>query len=188
MLLGLVVVVAVALGFGEPLTWYWFLLIPAVILQALFNTGAALMVARLGGAMQDVSELIPFILRISRYFCGVMYLIETLPAALSVWEKQVLSLNPIAVYIQLVRISIMQSYRQNSPGNAPYNAHLCQLFISDPGASNAPGGGSNIPLGAHCAPFVTNPQLWIAGVGWAVLFFVVGLIFFWQAESKYGRG
>jgi teichoic acid transport system permease protein len=188
MLLGLVVVAAVALGFGEPLTWYWFLLVPAVVLQALFNTGAALIVARMGGAMQDVSELIPFILRISRYFCGVMYLIETLPAGLHTWEKQVLSLNPIAVYIQLVRISIMQSYRANSPGAAPYNARLCNIFLKTPGAYNAPGGVSNIPLGAHCAPFVTNTDLWIAGVGWALVFFIGGLIFFWQAESKYGRG
>ncbi|HLR96040.1 MAG TPA: ABC transporter permease, partial [Jiangellaceae bacterium] len=29
--------------------------------------------------------------------------------------------------------------------------------------------------------------LWIAGVGWAVLFAVVGLIFFWAAEDEYGR-
>ena len=47
----------------------------------MFNTGAALLVARMGGAVADVSELIPFFLRISRYFCGVMYLIITVPAA-----------------------------------------------------------------------------------------------------------
>jgi teichoic acid transport system permease protein len=188
MLLGLVVVVAVALGFGEPLTWYWFLLIPAVVLQSLFNTGAALIVARMGGAMQDVSELIPFILRISRYFCGVMYLIETLPASLHTWEKQILSLNPIAVYIQLVRIAIMKSYRQDSPGNAPYNARLCAYFIKNPG-DKIPGTQiADISYGAHCAAYVTNPELWIAGVGWALAFFIVGLVFFWQAESKYGRG
>ena len=188
MLLGLVVVALFAIGSGEPFTWYWLLLIPAVLLQTMFNTGAALIVARLGGAMQDVSELIPFILRISRYFCGVMYLIETLPASLSTWEKQILSLNPIAVYIQLVRVAIMKSYRTDSPGNAPYNKGLCEIFLKNPGASNAPGGGSNIPLGAHCAAYVTNPQLWIAGIGWAVVFLIVGTVFFWQAESKYGRG
>jgi teichoic acid transport system permease protein len=187
MLLGLVVVILFALGSSEPPTWYWLLLIPAVLLQTMFNTGAALIVARLGGAMQDISELIPFILRISRYFCGVMYLIETLPAALTTWEKQLLSLNPIAVYIQLVRVALMKTYRLDSPGNAPYNARLCQSFLNY--ASGKGGNGAtSIPLGAHCAAYVTNPQLWIAGVGWAVVFFVVGLVFFWQAESKYGRG
>ena len=64
---------------GEYPSWYWLLLIPVVLLQTLFNTGAALIVARLGGSLADVSELIPFFLRISRYFCGVMYLIITLP-------------------------------------------------------------------------------------------------------------
>ncbi|WP_245542982.1 ABC transporter permease [Ruania albidiflava] len=29
--------------------------------------------------------------------------------------------------------------------------------------------------------------LWIAAVGWAVLFAVIGLIFFWAAEDEYGR-
>ena len=197
MLLGLVVVAIVALGSGEPLTWYWFLLIPAVVLQAMFNTGAALIVARLGGSVQDISELIPFILRIARYFCGVMYLIETLPASLHTWEKQILSLNPIAVSIQLVRVAIMKTYRTDSPGNAPYNAHLCNVFLKNPGAPILVHGKvllvngksvSNVPLGAHCAAYVTNNDLWIAAIGWAVAFFVVGIVFFWQAESKYGRG
>jgi teichoic acid transport system permease protein len=35
---------------------------------------------------------------------------------------------------------------------------------------------------------VTNPQLWISAIGWGVVIFVVGLVFFWQAEHKYGRG
>jgi teichoic acid transport system permease protein len=189
MLLGLVVVAVVALGSGEPLTLYWFLLVPAVLLQSMFNIGAALIVARLGGSMQDISELIPFILRISRYFCGVMYLIETLPASLSNWEKQILSLNPIAVYIQLIRVAIMKTYRADSPGNASYNYRLCEIFIKNPGAPYAgTSTGTNVPLGAHCAAYVTNPDLWIAAVGWAVVVFIIGIIFFWQAESKYGRG
>ena len=83
MLVGMVVLVVIMLVYGEYPSWYWLLLIPAVFLQSMFNTGAALIVARLGGSLADVSELIPFFLRISRYFCGVMYLIITLPAALS---------------------------------------------------------------------------------------------------------
>jgi hypothetical protein len=35
---------------------------------------------------------------------------------------------------------------------------------------------------------VTNPELWIAGIGWALAFFLVGLFFFWRAEHLYGRG
>jgi teichoic acid transport system permease protein len=180
MLVGMVVLFVIVLVSGEPLTWYWFLLVPAVVLQTLFNTGAALMVARMGGSVADVSELIPFFLRITRYFCGVMYMVSTLPAKIPDWALQVLSLNPPAVYISLVRVALMQSYRTNSPGNAPYSATLCALFKRDPGA--------HIPLQAHCHAIVTNNDLWVAAVGWGVGFFIVGLIFFWQAESQYGRG
>jgi teichoic acid transport system permease protein len=178
MLVGFVVLIPIMLISREPLTWYWFLLIPAVALQTMFNIGAALIVARLGGSLADVSELIPFILRISRYFCGVMYMVTTLPAAVPEWGVKLLSLNPPAVFIYLVRVALMQSYRQNSPGNQPYNPKECALFHLH----------KNPPLQAYCHAVVTNNDLWIAAVGWGIGFFVIGIIFFWQAESKYGRG
>jgi teichoic acid transport system permease protein len=31
-------------------------------------------------------------------------------------------------------------------------------------------------------------QLWLWGIGWAVLALIVGFVFFWQAETRYGRG
>jgi teichoic acid transport system permease protein len=188
LMLSMLVMFAIVLGQGEPLTWYWLLLIPVVLLQSLFNTGAALIVARLGGSLADVSELIPFFLRISRYFCGVMYLIITLPAALTLWEKQVLSLNPFAVYISLVRVAFMGTYRTNSAGNLPYNNTLCQAFLHHPGD---PIPGTNTPnyaWQAHCAAIVTNNDLWIAAIAWGVVFFAGGLVFFWRAEHLYGRG
>jgi teichoic acid transport system permease protein len=211
MLVGMVVLVVIMLVYGEYPSWYWLLLIPAVLLQTMFNTGAALIVARLGGSAADVSELIPFFLRISRYFCGVMYLIITLPASLHTWEKQVLSLNPMAVYISLVRVAFMKSYRTNSAGNQPSVPGLCQQFIHHAGAYITPNTKvpttliepgsklatimigpnskiSNIPLQAYCPAIVTNNDLWLAAVGWGVVIFVVGIVFFWQAESKYGRG
>ena len=116
MLVGFIVLIPVMLVSGEPLTVYWFLLLPVVLLQTAFNIGAALIVARLGGSLADVSELIPFILRITRYFCGVMYMVTTLPAAVPNWGIKLLSLNPPAVYISLVRVALMTTYRQNSPG------------------------------------------------------------------------
>jgi teichoic acid transport system permease protein len=181
MCVGMVVLFAIMLGYGEPLTWYWFLLIPAAALQTMFNVGAALIVARLGGSMQDVSELIPFFLRISRYFCGVMYMVTTLPAAIPVWGVKVLSLNPPAVAISLVRVALMRSYRLNSPGNEPYNRAKCDYFQTSAGKLQP-------HLQAYCHAVVTNNDLWLAAVGWGVGFFVIGIVFFWQAESLYGRG
>ena len=193
MLVGMVVLIVIVIAYGEPLTLYWFLLVPAVALQALFNIGAALIVARMGGSVADVSELIPFFLRITRYFCGVMYMVTTLPITnLPGWVGKVLTLNPPAVYISLVRVALMESYRQNSPGNAPYNKAACAFFHAHTGGTHiSRATGKPVPnyhLQAYCHAIVTNNDLWIAAVGWGIGFFVVGLIFFWQAEHKYGRG
>jgi teichoic acid transport system permease protein len=189
MLVGMGVLVAAMLASEQWPSWYWLLLIPAVLLQTMFNIGAALMVARLGGAMQDISELIPFFLRISRYFCGVMYLVITLPIhSLPGWVTKVLTLNPFAVFIQLVRVAFMSSYRKDSAGNARYNAYECSTFIHHAGALIQGTRTPNDAWQATCHAVVTNNGLWLAAVGWGVGFLVVGLLFFWQAESKYGRG
>lgn len=37
---------------------------------------------------------------------------------------------------------------------------------------------SSIPL---------NPELWLWGLGWAIFMLVVGFIYFWRAEERYGR-
>jgi teichoic acid transport system permease protein len=214
MLIGMVVVVIAMLASEQWPSWYWLMLIPIALLQTMFNTGAALVVARLGGAVADVSELIPFFLRISRYFCGVMYLVLTVTYRYPQWVQWVLSLNPFAVYISLFRVGFMSSYRANSAGNQPYNGGLCSQFLSSPGHSILPNSRvpttlilpnsklssivipnsgplskiSNVPLQAYCHAVVTNNDLWIAAVAWGVVFFAVGIVFFWQAESKYGRG
>jgi teichoic acid transport system permease protein len=214
MMIGMAVVVVAMLASQQWPTWYWLLLIPIGVLQTMFNIGAALIVARLGGSLADVSELIPFFLRISRYFCGVMYLTITVTWRYPNWVQWVLSLNPFAVYISLFRVGFMSSYRQDSAGNQPYNHNLCQLFLSSPG-HNIPAGTrvptalilpgshassivttasgplsriSNVPLQAYCHAIVSNHELWAAAVGWGVVAFAVGIVFFWRAEHLYGRG
>jgi teichoic acid transport system permease protein len=178
LLLSMLVLFAIVLGTGEPLTWYWLFLVPVLILQSTFNMGAALIIARLGAGAQDFSQLIPFLTRVWRYFCGVMYSIASLPAKLPEWSKDVLSLNPAAVYISLTRYAIMSTERANAPGAQPFNATKCALF-------NA----KKIPdLQAYCHPIVVTSQLWLAGVGWAIVTLAVGVVFFWQAETRYGRG
>jgi teichoic acid transport system permease protein len=180
LLVSMLVVFAVVLGTGEPLTWYWLLAIPVLLLQAMFNMGAALLIARLGAGAQDFSQLIPFLTRVWRYFCGVMYSITSLPsyASLPLWAKDVISLNPAAVYISLTRYAIMSTQRAYAPGAKPYNAASCAVF-------NA----KKIPaLQAYCHPTTTTSELWLAGIGWAVVTLVVGVVYFWQAETRYGRG
>jgi teichoic acid transport system permease protein len=178
--LSLLVVFAIVIAEGEPVTWYWLLLVPALLLQGTFNVGAALLMARLGAGAQDFSQLIPFLTRVWRYFCGVMYSVTSLPsyATLPVWAKDLISLNPAAVYISLARYALMASQRAYAPGAKPYNAAACALF-------NA----KKIPqLQAYCHPVTSINELWLAGLGWAVVTLVVGAVFFWQAETRYGRG
>ena len=178
LLLSMVVLFAIVLATGEPLTVYWLLLIPALVLQATFNMGAALVLARVGAGAQDISQLIPFLLRVWRYFCGVMYSIASLPAALPEWAKTVLSINPAAVYISLVRYAIMASIRADAPGAKPYNAAGCAIFTV-----------KKIPsYQAYCHPGISVTDLWLAGAGWAIVTLVAGVLYFWQAETRYGRG
>jgi len=180
LLVSLLVVFAIVLGTGEPLTWYWLLAVPVLLLQAMFNMGAALLMARLGAGAQDFSQLIPFLTRVWRYFCGVMYSITSLPsyATLPQWAKDVISLNPAAVYITLTRYAIMYTQRAYAPGAKPYNAANCAIFNV-----------KKIPaMQAYCHPVTTTSELWLAAVGWAVVTLAVGVVFFWQAETRYGRG
>ena len=178
LLLSMVVLFAIVLGTGEPLTSYWLLLVPALVMQATFNMGAALILARIGAGAQDISQLVPFLLRVWRYFCGVMYSIASLPATLPEWAKNVISLNPAAVYISLTRYAIMFTQRADAPGAKPYNALRCALF-------NA----KKIPaLQAYCHPGITTSELWLAGAGWAIVTLAAGVLYFWRAETQYGRG
>ena len=178
LLVSMLVLFAIVLSTGEPLTWYWLFLVPVLVMQATFNMGAALILARVGAGAQDVTQLVPFLTRIWRYFCGVMYSIASLPATLPEWAKNVLSLNPAAVYISLTRNAIMSSYRNDAPGAQPFNAAKCAVFTA-----------KKIPdLQAYCHPDVLTSELWLAGAGWAVVTLVVGVVFFWQAETRYGRG
>jgi teichoic acid transport system permease protein len=176
----MLVVFPIVIITGEPVTGYWLLLLPALLLQGTFNMGAALLMARLGAGAQDFGQLIPFLTRVWRYFCGVMYSVTSLPsyATLPVWAKDLISLNPAAVYISLARYALMYTQRAYAPGAKPYNAAACALFHA-----------KKIPaLQAYCHPTTSISELWLVGFGWAVVTLVVGAVFFWQAETRYGRG
>jgi teichoic acid transport system permease protein len=176
----MLVVFPIVIITGEPVTGYWLLLLPALLLQGTFNMGAALLMARLGAGAQDFSTLIPFLTRVWRYFCGVMYSVTSLPsyATLPEWAKDLISLNPAAVYISLARYALMYTQRAYAPGAKPYNAAACALFHA-----------KKIPsLQAYCYPTTSIGELWLVGIGWAVVTLVAGAVFFWQAETRYGRG
>lgn len=178
LLLSMVVLAAIVLATGEPVTGYWLMLLPVLVMQSMFNIGAGMIMARVGAQVRDVSQLLPFLLRTWRYFCGVMYAVSSLPTAIPHLAKAVLAANPAAVYITLTRWSLLTSERTEDPGAKPYNAAKCAIF-------NA----KKIPrFGAYCHPVVSAEYIWIAAATWAALALAAGFVYFWRAEARYGRG
>jgi teichoic acid transport system permease protein len=184
MLLSVVVLIPILLATGEPLTWNWLLLIPALALQTIFNVGCGLAVARLGSQVNDVSQLLPFLTRTWLYVSGVIFSISTLSVGPSV--KALLQVNPAALYITLIRNALMITQRQSDPGSKPYNKALCTISQTLASKKDAP--TRYLYDSAYCHAAINPGHLWYYAIGWAVAALVVGFLFFWRAETRYGRG
>ena len=181
LMVSMVVLVIIVLAAGEPLTWYWLLVLPVLLLQAIFNVGAGLILARIGAGVDDVSQLLPFVVRTWMYTSGVMFSIQTLKSLTGHHKlAYILQVNPAAVYITLVRTALLKSQRLSIPGAAPYNHRLCTLYYNEP--------AKHLYDSAHCAALVSHTDLWLYAVGWAILALVIGFFYFWRAEARYGRG
>jgi teichoic acid transport system permease protein len=138
----LAVLIVIVLLTGEPVTLMWLAMPAVLLLQILFTTGLGLIFARWGANTRDIKQLLPFFTRTWRYVSGVFFSITVFTATFADWVSTALVLNPGAVYIDLVRDSLMTSQ-------------------------------------------TNEPIIWIMGVFWAFLFFVVGLIYFYRGERKY---
>lgn len=104
-------VLAVAVLFtGEPITLTWLLLPVVITMQVMFVTGVSLVMARIGAKARDLSQLMPFFTRTWRYMSGVFFSISVFAAKLPQWGQAVLTYNPGAVFIDLVRDALMRSH------------------------------------------------------------------------------
>jgi teichoic acid transport system permease protein len=110
LLMSMLVLLAIVLMTGEVPGPSWLLAIPALLLQSVFNAGLALVMARLGSKMTDLAQLMPFILRTWMYTSGVMYSISHVAAHAPEPVKILLGLNPAAVYIDLMRFALIDSF------------------------------------------------------------------------------
>ena len=187
LILSFAVLFVIVLIAGEPFTAYWLLIIPVLILQTVFNVGCGLILARWGSGFDDVSQLLPFIVRTWLYVSGVLFSLQALTLTLTgkLHNHHViaylLQINPVAVYISLIRNALLLSDREATPGAQPYNAANCHLYQLFP--------GKHPTYSAYCHPVLPGiPELWLWGAGWAVAAVVIGFLFFWRAEARYGRG
>lgn len=148
LLFSMIVLAVVAVAFGSYPGLSWLLIVPALAMQFLFNTGLALIMARLGSKTPDLAQLMPFVMRTWMYASGVMFSIPVMLKDKPDWIADVLQYNPAAIYMDLIRFALIDGY-----------------------------GAGNLP--AH---------VWIVALAWAVLVGVVGFVYFWKAEERYGRG
>lgn len=97
---------------AEVITWRWALFLPIVLLLSLFNLGLSFLAARAVASVADVSQIIPFALRIWFYTSGVFFAYDRFagdsPELLAILEA-----NPMHVFLTLARDALL--YGQDSP-------------------------------------------------------------------------
>ncbi|MFJ9848247.1 ABC transporter permease [Streptomyces sp. NPDC101150] len=110
LLFSMIVLFVVAIGFGSYPRLSWLLIIPVLALQFLFNTGLAMIMARLGSKTPDLAQLMPFVMRTWMYASGVMFSIRTMLAESPPWVADILQWNPAAIYMDLMRFALIDGY------------------------------------------------------------------------------
>jgi teichoic acid transport system permease protein len=110
LIMSMIVLISIVLMTGEVPGPRWVLVIPALLLQFVFNTGLSMVVARLGAKMTDLAQLMPFVLRTWMYISGVMWSISRLSTGAPHYVRVLLDVNPAAVYMDLVRYGLISSF------------------------------------------------------------------------------
>ncbi|MFE2065361.1 ABC transporter permease [Streptomyces sp. NPDC059467] len=110
LLFSMIVMIAVVVGFGSRPGLSWVLVVPILFLLFLFNTGLALIVARMGAKTPDLAQLLPFILRTWMYMSGVMFSITKMMEGRPEWARLLLQVNPATVYMDLMRYALIDGY------------------------------------------------------------------------------
>ncbi|MEU1596378.1 ABC transporter permease [Streptomyces sp. NPDC005708] len=125
LLFSMIVVFVVVVGFGSYPRLSWLLIVPVLALQFLFNTGLAMIVARMGAKTPDLAQLMPFVLRTWMYTSGVMFSLHTMLAGRPEWVVRALQVNPAAVYMDLMRFALIEDYGAE---NLPPHVWALALF------------------------------------------------------------
>ncbi|NGO10919.1 ABC transporter permease [Streptomyces sp. HC44] len=113
LLFSMAALVVILLCVGVPVGTSWLLAIPALALQFVFNAGVAMIMARMGARTPDISQLMPFVLRTWMYVSGVMWSIDRVLDSHQDLPRAVLlalECNPAAVYIDLMRFALIDSF------------------------------------------------------------------------------
>jgi len=104
------VMTLIVLASGEPISVRWLMIVPAYFLMALFCSGVAFFAARLTIHVRDIAQLIPFITRLLFYVSGIFFAISSKFSDHGLLTT-VLKINPLNVYITLVRDALLSRDR-----------------------------------------------------------------------------
>lgn len=120
LLYSMVVLAIFLVSFQHYPTLLWLLIVPALALQLIFNTGLALMFARLGAQTPDLAQLMPFLLRTWMYASGVIFPLEYMLEKRNPpdWLMETILANPISVYLEIMRYALIDGpHHQSLPGH-----------------------------------------------------------------------
>lgn len=96
---------------GEAITTEWLLLPVALVPMFVFCTGLGMIVARLVAQNRDAANIVPLVVRLSRYVSGVFFSIEAYAGHGPI--SAILQYQPIAVYLNLIRSCLLEEYPQD---------------------------------------------------------------------------
>jgi teichoic acid transport system permease protein len=101
----LFVLFVLALMSHEPIRWQMLLFIPAIALMFVFTLGISMISARIVADVPDLVNVLPFVTRFMMYVSGVFFSIDHFVGKGTL--GQVLSYQPLAVYIELARSALL---------------------------------------------------------------------------------
>nr|WP_037609220.1 ABC transporter permease [Streptacidiphilus rugosus] len=114
LLVSMGVLAVIVLVSGVPVTVNWLLMIPVLLLQAIFNAGLAMFMGRIGAKTTDMAQLMPFLIRTWMYMSGVFWSISTVADKLPHWAATLLEANPALIYIELMRYALIDTVAASS--------------------------------------------------------------------------
>ena len=111
-LVAMPIMIGILLVTGEPITWYWLMAPVGILLIVIFSFGVAMIMARVVAHVTDISEVLPYLLRVWGYMSGVMIPIADRLRSLNVPSPVtfIIEVNPATVYLNCMRDALMGTY------------------------------------------------------------------------------
>lgn len=85
----------------------WMLLVPALLIQAVFNLGLTLTTSRLTFHFRDVEQVLPYLIRMGMYLSGVFFAEDLVLRKGGEAALTVFTLNPMYAYMKIMRDAVM---------------------------------------------------------------------------------